>query len=143
MIYWIYKIQWKDKDKRFIKNWRPISLSNVDYKIISKTFSAELKKVLPLLISSQQTAYVPNWCISESGKLTSDLLDVTEKLKTKSYLVANDIEKAFDSVDHSVLLTALEKFGFGTIFIDWVKIFLNDHKSCGINEGVTTQYFKL
>ena len=71
------------------------------------------------------------------------MLDVTEKLKAKSYLVANDIEKAFDSVDHSVLLTALEKFGFGTIFIDWIKIFLNDRKSCGINESVTTQYFKL
>ena len=80
-------IEKKDKDKRFIKNWRPISLLNVDYKIISKVFSARLKKVLPLLISSQQTAYVANRCISESGRLISDLLDVTEKFKTKGYPV--------------------------------------------------------
>ena len=37
----------KDKDKRFIQNWRPISLLNVDLKIISKVLSKKLKKVLP------------------------------------------------------------------------------------------------
>ena len=133
----------EDKDKRFIKNWRPISLLNIDYKIISKAFSVRLKNVLQLLISSQQTAYVANRCISESRRLISDLLDVTEKFKTKGYLVTIDIEKAFDSLGHSFLLTTLEKFGFGTNFIDWIKIFLNEQESCVINGGVTTQYFKL
>ena len=99
-------------------NWRPISL-NVDCKIISKGFSfSRLKKVLLLLISSQQTAYVANSCISESGRRISDFLDVTEKFKTKGYLVTIDIEKAVDSLDDSCLLTTLEKFGFGTNFIN-------------------------
>ena len=38
-------IEKKDKDKRFIKNWRPISLLNVDYKIISKVFTLRVKYV--------------------------------------------------------------------------------------------------
>ena len=96
-----------------------------------------------MLISSQQTAYAANKCISESRRLISDLLDVTEKFKTKDYLVTIDIEKAFDSLNHSFLLTILEKFGLGTNFIDWIKIFLNDQESCIINGGVTTQYFEL
>ena len=96
-----------------------------------------------MLVSSQQTAYVANRCISESERLISDLLDVTEKFKTKGYLVTTDIEKAFDSIDHSFLLITFEKFGFGTNFIDWIKIFLNEQESCVINGGVTTQYFKL
>ena len=71
----------KDKDKRFISNRRPISLLNADYKIISKNFAPRLKKVLPNLISSQQTACVAKRCINESGRLISDLLSVTEKMK--------------------------------------------------------------
>ena len=64
-----------------------------------------------MLIFSQQTAYVANRCIIELGRPISDLPDVTEKFKTKGYLVTIDIEKA------------LEKFGFETNFIDWIKIF--------------------
>ena len=73
-------IEMKDKDKRFIKNWRPVSLLNIDHKIISKVFSARFEKVFPLSISSQQTVCVANICISESGRLISDLPDVTERL---------------------------------------------------------------
>ena len=71
------------------------------------------------------------------------MLDGTEKFKTKGYLVTTDIKKAFHSLDHSLLLTTLEKFGFGTNFINWIKIFLNEEESCVTNRGVTTQYFKL
>ena len=56
----------KDKDKRFIKNWRPIPLLNRDMKIISKILSTRMKNVLLFLISSNQTAHVKNRFISES-----------------------------------------------------------------------------
>ena len=47
----------KDKDKRLIQNWRPVSLLNVDLKILSKALADCIKKYLPFLISSNQTAY--------------------------------------------------------------------------------------
>ena len=50
----------KEIDKRFIKNWRHISLLNVDYKIIAKALATRLKETLPKLISFQQTAYGKN-----------------------------------------------------------------------------------
>ena len=71
------------------------------------------------------------------------MLDVTEKFKTKDYLVRIDIEKAFDFLDHSFLQATLEKFGFGTNFIDWIKISLHDQESCVTNGGVKKQYFKI
>ena len=60
----------KDRDKRYIKNWRPISLLNVDIKILSKALAKRLKEVLPCLISAQQTTYVQTRNIGKSGRLT-------------------------------------------------------------------------
>ena len=86
-----------------------------------KIFASKLKKVLPNLISSQQIAYVVQRSINGSGRLISDLLSVTKKMKVKGYLVTNDIEKAFDSLDHTFLISAHEKFWFGKTFVDWRK----------------------
>ena len=71
-------IEKKDKDKKFIKNWRPISLLNVDYKLISKALASRVKKVLSNLISPQQTAYVENKFIGESGRLIADIIEITD-----------------------------------------------------------------
>ena len=103
------------KDKNFISNYRPKSLLNVNYKIILKIFASRLKKVLPNLILSQQTAYVAQRCINESGRLISNLLSVTKTMKVKRDIVTIDIEKLFDSLDHTFLISALEKFGFGKL----------------------------
>ena len=71
------------------------------------------------------------------------MLDVTEKFKTNEYVLTIDNRKTFDSLGHRFLLTTLEKLGFVTNFIDWIKIFLNAQESCVINGGVIIQYFKL
>ena len=63
-------------------------------------------------------------------------------MKVIGYLVTIDIEKAFDSLDHAFLISAVEKIGFGKT-IDWIKIFLNEQEVCVINAGITTKYFKL
>ena len=56
-------------------------------------------------------------------------------MKVKGYLVTINIEKAFDSLDDTFLISALETFGFGKAFIDRIKIVLNEQKSYVIIEG--------
>ena len=107
---------------------------NVDSKIISKDLSEKLKEVLPDLVSSQQTSHVKNRHIGESGRLISDVIEIT-KIRKIGFLVTMDIEKAFDSLDHNFLISTLEKYGFGQNFILWIKILLNDQESCVINGG--------
>ena len=51
-------IEKKGRDRRLVKNWRPISLMNVDTKIASKVLALRMKKVIPNLINYDQTAYV-------------------------------------------------------------------------------------
>ena len=136
-------IEKKGRDKRYIQNWRPISLLNVDVKLISKALAEHLKNVLPEITSPNQNAYVKNRCISEGGRLISDLLEMSEVLNEEGFLVTIDIEKAFDSVNLHFLIAILEKIGFGTEFIEWIKVLLNNQESCVINGGKTLKYFKL
>ena len=58
-------IEKKGRDNRLVKNWRRISLMNVDVKIASKALSFRLKQVLPNLINFEQTAYVKGRFIGE------------------------------------------------------------------------------
>ena len=51
-------IEKKDKDERYIQNWRPLSLLNTDIKILSKALAQRLKKTLPFLISAKQSVFV-------------------------------------------------------------------------------------
>ena len=116
---------------------------NVDTRILSKAISNKLKTVLPTLISSQQTAYVTNRFIGESDRLISDIIEISGCSNVTGFLVTMDIEKAFDSLDHSFLISVLKKFGFGKNFIIWIEILLKDQQSCVLNGGTITQYLKL
>ena len=78
-------IEKKDKDKLKIKNWRPISLLNVDLKIVSKALAKRIKDVLPSIIGSEQTAYVKNRFIGEGGRLISDILEVPQPQRLYGY----------------------------------------------------------
>ena len=120
----------KDKDKRLIKNWHPISLLNVDSKLISKPLGNRLQDVMPNLVSENQSAYVNNRFISKSGKLISDILEITDSLQVDDLLMTIDIEKAFDSVNQFFLTSILKRYGFGDDFIRWIKTLLKNQESC-------------
>ena len=111
------------KDKRFLKNWRPISLINVDAKIASKAIALRIKKVIGKLVHCEQTAYVGDRNIGESVRLINDILEYTNENDIEAILFSADFEKAFDSVEHSFIISTLRAFGFGPDFIQWVKTF--------------------
>ena len=113
-----------------IKNWRPISLINVDSKIASRALAARMKKVIHSLISSDQTVYVKGRYIGESVRLIDDL-----------FKYASDIEKAFNPVDFKY--ASLKRFGFGKDFVQWIKTLFKDSQSCVMNNGTSTGYFSL
>ena len=77
------------------KKLASISLLNVDYKVIAKELATRLKESLPKLISFQQTTYVKNRFIGEGGRLISDMLETSESLNLKGYIVTVDIKTFF------------------------------------------------
>ena len=90
-----------------------------------------------MLANENQVAYVSNRFISESGRLISDVLEITNSLDIEGILMTVDIEKAFDSINHSFLMYVLKKFGFSKDFRKWIQILMKNSESFVINGGKT------
>ena len=91
-------------------------------KILFKLLAEKLKNALPELISSNQTVYVTNRCISENRRLISDAIQMCDILDIPGYLVTMDIEKGFHSLAHDLTISVLTKLGFGENFIYWIML---------------------
>ena len=131
----------KNKDKTILENLRPISLLNVDYKILTKVLSKRLEKVLPKLINPDQTGYVKGRYIGENIRLIQDLMFYTEKENLPGIAVFLDFRKAFDTIEWHYLEKALTHFNFGHNFLQWFKILHTDITSCVLNIGHASRFF--
>ena len=136
-------IEKKGKDKCYIKNWRPISLLNVDAKILSKILVSCVKKVISSLITSDQTAYVLGRVIVESIRLTSDLTEYSNIQNIPGYLMTMDTEKALTRLTILFFVLFFKNLVLEKNFIRWVSIILNRQESCVMNDGHSTGYFSL
>ena len=136
-------IEKKDKDRRWIKNWRPISLVNVDVKIGSKAIAKRLENVLPHIIHYDQNAFVKGRTIFDATRTISDVMEFTKMRDYQSIMTAIDFEKAFDSLNWNFLHKSLEFFGFGESFLGWIKTFYKNISSCVTNNGFSTPSFNL
>ena len=133
----------KGKDRTFIENWRPISLVNVDAKIMSKVIASRIKNVLPNIIHYNQTGYVKDRYIGETIRSIFDLMEFTDMENIPGLMIFIDFQKAFDSVEWDFILGCLEAFNFGPDFVQWIKTFHKNAQSCVINNGTTSDYFFL
>ena len=110
-------IEKKNRDRRWIKNWSPISLVNVDVKIGSKATAKRLEKVLPHIMHFDQNAFVKGRPIFDGVRTINDVIDFTKLKGFNGILTAIDFEKAFDSLNWNFLFQSLATFGFGESFI--------------------------
>ena len=133
----------KDKDIRLLKNWRPISLLNTDYKVLTKLLATRLKKVLPTVIHPDQVAYLKSRYIGQNIRTIIDIMDYTEKEKKQGLIAFLDFEKAFDSIDWRVLDDALRCFNIGQEFRKWVTRIYKNSMSCVTNCGFSSENFNI
>ena len=116
----ITQLEKKEKDRRFLKNWRPISLVNVDVKIASKAIARRLGAVMPLLIPANQNGFIKGRSILDAVHTIDDVLEIGKIMmqNESGILLAIDFEKAFDSLNHEFLYQVLQKMGFGPNFFN-------------------------
>ena len=89
----------KDKDRLLLKNWRPISLLNSDYKIITRALANRICQFLPHIIHNDQTGYIKGRFIGCNIRKLEDIIQITNMEKKKGLILNIDFEKAFDSLN--------------------------------------------
>ena len=113
------------KDSGDIKNWRPITLSNCDLKIVTKALANKMAIVLDKIIDTSQTAYVPGRSVADNLRSNFFLKRYCEEKNIDAVLISLDAKKAFDSVDHLYIEKTLIAYGFGPKFIRIFKTLYN------------------
>ena len=132
----------RDAELTLIKNWRPLTLLNCDYKIASKAIASRITTFLPKLISDDQTGFIKGRCISENIRLLDSVIKFTEGKKIPGLLLSLDFEKAFDTLEWSFINKTLQHFGFGPSLLNWIKLFYCNIESCILNNGWASNFFK-
>ena len=133
----------KDLPTYILSNWRPISLTNVDYKIAAKMFSMKLDVVIHKLIGGQQTGFMKGRQVSKMHRQIDDLLQLNRNKKKMGILLAIDFKAAFDTINIECILKSLKAFGFGPDFIKWITILNTDRLACVKNGGHVSRLFSM
>ena len=115
-----------NKPKKYLKNWRPISLLYASYKLGSSAVANRIKRVLPTIINEDQKGFITGRYIGEVTRIIYDIMEYTETFQIPGLLVLIDFEKAFYSKDRNYLLNVLDFFGFGPNICSWISTFYNE-----------------
>ena len=132
-----------NKNRHFLKNWRPISLLNVVYKLASAVIANRIKVVLNSLIHEDQKGFISGRFISENVKLIYDILFETKSQNLPGLILSVDFEKAFDTVSWKFIEKVLDYFNFGPSVKSWIKLFQNGSESCIIQNGHMSDFLQL
>lgn len=139
----VISLLFKKGDRTQLKNWRPVTLLNTDYKILTKALANRLQQVLPLMIHTDQTASIKGRTINDNTRLLHDVVAYANEKDVPLALISVDQLKAFDRVSHEFLFKCLERFGFGPNFVQWIKLIYNSVSSSVKTNGWLTAFITL
>lgn len=134
-------IQKPGKDSKLLDNYRPISLLNYDFKLLTYIYTNRLKGGLDQIISETQSGYVSNRSIHNNIRLVQDLLEYSHLIEDKGFILFLDFYKAFDMLEHQFLFKVLHMYGFGPKFCNIIQSFYNDTtSSVALPQGTSPRF---
>ena len=123
------------KDARYVKNLRPITLLNTDYKIIEKAIANKMIPALETIIQKDQRGFMKERRISVNIRKMLDIIQQARVEDLEAVILSLDFVKCFDKCSFAILHGSLDFFGFGEIVKEWTKILYSDFKVKVQNNG--------
>ena len=116
------------RDSRILTNLRPITLLNVDYKLLEKVIANRIQPYLEKLINADQTGFMQNRRIAVNIRKMYDIMHILEERDEEGIVLNLDFRKAFDEISFTAIKGALIYFGFPKNIITWTKILYKNFK---------------
>ncbi|KAL6640643.1 hypothetical protein ACP70R_021766 [Stipagrostis hirtigluma subsp. patula] len=132
----------KIKDACNIKQFRPICVLDVDYKIILKVLTNRLTKVANKIINENQSAFIPGRFILDGVVILHEVIHELHRTHKPGIVLKLDFEKAYDKVHWSFILEVLKRKNFGDRWIKWIEAVLSGGKVCIDVNGTRGDFFK-
>lgn len=123
-------------------SWRPITLLNVDYKIVATIVNNRLKLFLPDMVAPHQTCAVPGRSMFANLSLTRDAFEFAAAKKIKGAFLSLDQAKAFDRVRHAYLFEMLRHFGLPADFVSILELLYKDLRGSVVVNGSESAGFQ-
>ena len=135
----IITVIYKKGERLHPLNYRPISLTNTDYRILARVLAGRLGEVLPAVIDPAQTAFIKGRSIGENVLLLQLLPALLQEEKRSGIVAFCDFRKAYDTVDRNFLLAVAEKLGLGEGFLQWIRLLLRNTRSAAVVNGYVAE----
>lgn len=132
----------KENNAVSFNDYRPISLCNLIYKIVSKVISNRMKPYLERNLSAEQLGFLKGRRIHDAIGAAHECIHSIKQKNLKALILKLDLVKAFDSVDWSYLRLILLSAGFGENFTDWILSCVTSANFAVLINGEASRFFQ-